>query len=111
MEAELGYLRRTHRVELDSVDESVFVYWAGVRGASAQGLAVGLAGSSDILLGNRRERDKLYVVDLNLPGTDAVSAARPDLWPLPQSHRERDVSRQDVVAQLTAELHTRNATG
>jgi hypothetical protein len=39
-----------------------------------------------------------------------VAAALLDPWPLPQSDGERDVSRQDVVAQLAAELHARDAS-
>ncbi|MGO9971324.1 MAG: hypothetical protein ACLP01_00540 [Solirubrobacteraceae bacterium] len=96
-------------MELDSVNERVLVDRPGVRGALAQRLAVGLAGSSDVLRGDSRERDKLNGVDLNLTGADPVAAALLDPWPLPQSNRERDVSGQDVVAQLTAEIHTRNA--
>jgi hypothetical protein len=38
----------------------------GVRGALAQRLAVGLAGSSNVRPGDRRERDKLDCVDLDL---------------------------------------------
>ncbi len=104
-----GSITGAHRVELDSVNERVLVDRPGVRGALAQRLAVGLAGSSDVLRGDSRERDKLNGVDLNLTGADPVAAALLDPWPLPQSNRERDVSGQDVVAQLTAEIHTRNA--
>ena len=37
-----------HRVELDPVDEGGLVYRPRVRGAVAQGLAVGLAGAPDV---------------------------------------------------------------
>ena len=80
-----------------------------MRGALAQRLTVGLAGPSDVLAGDRRERDKLDGVDLDLTGPDPVAAALLDPWPLPQPDRERDVSGQDVVAQLTAELHVPDA--
>ena len=84
-------------MELDSIHERVLVDRPGVGGALAQGLAVGLAGSSHVRPGDRRERDKLDGVDLDLTGTDPVAAALLDPWPLPQSDRERDVSGQDVV--------------
>src|ERR1700684_3440819 len=96
------------RVKLDSVDERVLVDRPRVRGARAQRLAVGLAGSPDVLPGDRRERDQLDFVDLDLTGADPVATALFDPWPLPQADRERDVSGQDVVAQLAAELHTRD---
>jgi hypothetical protein len=98
-------------VELNPIDKRLLVDRPGVRGALAQRLAVGLAGSSDILPGDRRERDKLDGVDLDLAGADPVAAALLDPWPLPQSDRERDIPGQDVVAQLAAELHTRDASG
>ena len=98
-------------MELDPVDEGVLVDRPRVRGAVAQGLAVGLAGSPDVRLGDRRERDKLDGVDLDLTGADPVAAALPDLWPLPQPDRQRDIAGQDVIAQLAAELHTRTLAG
>jgi hypothetical protein len=101
-----GSASGAYRVELNSIDERVLVDRAGVRGALAQRLAVWLAGLSDVLRGDRRERDELDVVDLDLTGGDPVPAAPLDLRARPQPDRERDVSRQDVVAQLAAELHT-----
>ena len=98
-----------HRVELNSIDERVLVDRPGVRGALAQRLTVGLASLSDVLAGDRRERDKLDGVDLNLTGPYPVAAALLDPWPCPQPDRERDVSGQDIVAQLAAELHFRDA--
>jgi hypothetical protein len=86
-----------HRVELNSIHERVLVDRPGVRGALAQRLAVGLAGSSDVLPRDRRERDKLDGIDLDLTGADPVAAALLDPWPLPQPDRERDISRQNVV--------------
>ena len=98
-------------MELDSIDERVLVDRSGVRGAPAKRLSVGLAGSSDILPGDRCERDKLDRVDLNRAEANPVAAALLDLRPLPQPDRERDVSRQDVAHQLAAELHTPDASG
>jgi hypothetical protein len=96
-------------VELNAINERVLVDRPRMCGALAQRLAVGLAGSSDILRADRRERDKLDDIDLDLTGPGPVAAALLDPWPLPQSDGERDVSRQDVVAQLAAELHAREA--
>lgn len=84
---------------------------ARLRGAVAQRLAVGLPRSSDVLPGDRRERDKLDGADLDLTGADPVAAALLDPRPLPQPDRESDVSGQNVDAQLAAELHTRDASG
>jgi pimeloyl-ACP methyl ester carboxylesterase len=94
-------------VKLNTKDESVLVDRTGVRGAPAQRLAVGLAGSSDVLSRNCGERDKLDGVDFDLTEPDPVTAALLDPWPLPQPDRERDVSGQDVIAQLPAEFHNR----
>jgi hypothetical protein len=60
-------------VELDPVDERVLVDRPGVRGALAQRLAVGLARSSDVLPGDRREREKFDRVDLDFTEADAVT--------------------------------------
>jgi hypothetical protein len=98
-------------VELDPVDEGVLVDRPRVCGAVAQGLAVGFAGSPDVRLGDRRERDKLDGVDLDQTGADSVTAALLDLWPLPQPDRQRDIASQDVIAQLAAEFHTRTLAG
>jgi hypothetical protein len=64
-----------HRVELDPVDERVVVDRSGVRGALAQRLAVGLAGSPDVFPGDRRERDTFNRIDLDLTQADAVATA------------------------------------
>jgi hypothetical protein len=97
-------------VEFDSVNERVLVYGSSVRGALAQCLTVELAGTSDIVLGDSREWDELDGIDLDLTLTDPITAALPHLRPGPQPDRERDVSSQDVIAQLAAELHTMNAS-
>jgi hypothetical protein len=97
-------------MELDPVDEGVLVDRPRVRSTVAQGLAVGLASSPDVRLGDRREGDKLDGVDLDQTGTDPVAAALLDLRPLPQADRHRDLAGQDVVAQLAAELHIPDAS-
>ncbi len=72
-------------MELNSIDERVFVDRPGVCGTLAQRLKVGLAGSSDVLRGDRRERDKLDGIDLDLTG--AVRSPRG--WRgSSESHRE-----------------------
>jgi hypothetical protein len=81
-----------------------------VRGAGAQGFAVGLAGSPNVCVGDRRKREKLDGVDLDHSGTDPVAATLLDLWPLPQPDRQRDIAGQDVIAQLATELHTPDAS-
>ncbi len=94
-------------MELDAIDERVLVDRPRVRRAPAKRLAVGLAGSPDVGGGDRRERDELDGIDLDLTGPHPVAPSLLDLWALPQSDGERDVSRKDVVAQLAAELHRR----
>src|SRR3954447_10667043 len=100
-----------HRMELDPVDERLLVDRPRVRGAVAEGLAVGLAGLPDVRLGDRRERHELDGVDLDQPGAAPVAAALLDLWALPQPDRQRDVAGQNGITQLAAELHARDATG
>ena len=97
-------------MELNSIDERVLVDRPRVCGTLAQRLEVGLAGSSDVARGDRRERDELDGIDLDLARADPVAATLLDPWPLPQSNGERDVTGQDVVAQLGAELHARDAS-
>ncbi len=97
-------------MELNAIDKRVLVDRARVRGALSQRVAVGFAGSADVMRGDRRERDQLDGVDLDLTETDSVAAALLDPWPLPQANRKRDVSGQDVGSQLAAELHSRDAS-
>jgi len=97
-------------VKLDAIDERVVVDGPGVGGAPTQGLAVRLSRSPHVRPGDRREGDDLDGVDLDLAEADAVAATLLDLWSLPQSDRERDVSCQNVIAQLVAELHNLDAS-
>ena len=55
-------------MELDPVDEGVLVDRPRVRGAVAQRFAVGLAGSPDVRLGDRRERDSSMASTSIRPG-------------------------------------------
>ncbi len=98
-------------MKLNAIYGRVFVDGPGVRGPLAQGLAIRLAGSSDVLFGDCRKRDLLDRVDLDLAEADRVAATLLDPWPLPQSNRERDLSGEDVAAQLAAELHTADVSG
>ena len=97
-------------MKLNAIDERVLLDRSGVRGAPAQRLPVGLTGSSDVLPRDRREGNTLNRVDLDLTRADPVATALPDQRPPPQPNRERDVSGQNVAAQLATELHTRDAT-
>lgn len=105
-----GSVTRAHRVELNSINERILVDRPSVRCTPAQRLAIEFARSSDVCVGDRREGDKLYGVDLDLIGADPVSAALLDTRPLPQPDRERDVSGQNIAAQIAAELDTRDAS-
>src|SRR4051812_11028313 len=98
-------------MELDPVHQGVLVDRSRVRGAVAQGLAVGLTASPDVRLRDRRERDKLDGVDLDHAEANPVAAALLDLRPLPEPDRQGDVAGQDVIAQLAAELHARTLAG
>jgi len=53
-------------VERDSIDQRVLVDRSSVAGASARRLAVGIAGSSDVLRGDRPEGREFGGVDLDL---------------------------------------------
>lgn len=97
-------------VELDPVDDRLLVDRARVGGPAAQRLAVGLTGTSDVDVADHREGHRFDRVDLDLPWVDPVAAALLDLGPAPQTHREGDLPRQNVVAQITAELHWANVT-
>jgi hypothetical protein len=102
---------RVDCVELDSIHERVLIDRPGVRGASTQRLAVALSGASHVRCGDRGEWDKLDGIDVNLARTNPVAATRFDPRLPPQPDRERDISRQNVIAQFTAELHRRDGTG
>ena len=68
-----------------------------MRGPPAERLAVGLAGESHVLRSDRRERDKLDRVNLDLTEADAVPAARLYPGPLPEPNRERNVAGEDIA--------------
>jgi hypothetical protein len=70
-------------MELDSVDERVFIDRTGVCGAAAERLAVWLAGPSNVLGADLRERDKLDRIDLDLAEAHGIAPADFDLRTLP----------------------------
>lgn len=98
-------------MKLDAIYERVLIDRSGVRGTLSQRLAVDLAGPWHVRCGDRGEWNQLHGVDLNLARANPVMAARLDLRPFPQTDRERDISRQNVIAQLAAELHRRDGIG
>jgi hypothetical protein len=55
---------RPDDMKLHAVEQGVLVDRAGVRSASTKGLKVGFSRRSEILVGDRRERQQLYLVDL-----------------------------------------------
>src|SRR4051812_4487337 len=92
-------------VELDPVHERVVVDGAGVRGAGAHGLEVGLTAPPDVGRGDGAERHQLHLVDLDRAGSDPVAAPDLRLRPRPESVRERDRAVEHRVPQLGAEVH------
>jgi hypothetical protein len=63
-------------VELHPVEQRVVADRPGVGGPGAQRLQIGLAGAAHVGRGDRRERQQLDGVDLDLPAADPVAAAR-----------------------------------
>ena len=91
-------LRSTDDVELDAVDEGVVGDGAGVRGAAAQRLAVGLARLADVGRGDAGERHELDVVDFESRLADQRNG-RPPLPAVDVQSRNETVMRPvgDVV--------------
>ena len=77
----------------------------GVCGASTKGLEVGLSRPSEILVGDRRERQQLDLVDLDHHGTAPVDASDLDLWSRPEAVGDGDGSVRHSIAEISAELH------
>ena len=91
-------------MELHAVDERVIVDRARVCSASTKGLNVGLARPSKIVVGDRRERQQLDLVDLDHHGTAPVDASDLDLWSRPEAVGEGDGSVRYSIAKIRAEL-------
>ena len=105
-------------MELDAVEQGVMADRTRVCSAATKGLDVFLSGPSKVLVGDRREREQLDVVDLDRHGSAPVDAADLDLRPRPQAVRDRDGSVRHPIAKVRTELHrailspaSRRATG
>jgi hypothetical protein len=111
-------VRLARDMELDAVEQGVIVDRTRVCSAATKGLEVVLSGPSKVLVGDRREREQLDVVDLDRHRSAPVDAADLDLRPRPQAVRDSDGSVRHPIAKARTELHrailspaTRRATG
>src|SRR4051812_20503805 len=95
-----------HDMELDAIDEGVVVDRAGVCSASTKRLDVGLSRPSKVLVGDRRERQQVHVVDLDHHGSAPVDASDLYLWSRPEAVGEGDGPVRYSIPKLRAELHT-----
>src|SRR5438477_5774935 len=93
-------------MELHAVEQGVILDRSGVCSASTEGLKIGLAGPSEILVCDRRERQQLDLVDLDHHGTAPVDASDLDLWSRPEAVGDGDGSVCYSIADISAELHT-----
>jgi hypothetical protein len=92
-------------VKLDPVEHRVISNRSGVGGTLPKRLTVALAGGSNLLRGDRRERHEVQLVDFDLPSPHPIAPARLDLWSTPKTEGNGDVSGYHRLAQLGAELH------
>jgi hypothetical protein len=76
-------------MELHAIDDGVIVDRAGVCSASTKGLNVGLSRLSEILVGDRRERQQLDLVDLDDDGAAPVDPSDLDLLVSTRAGRRR----------------------
>jgi hypothetical protein len=97
-------------VELDPVHEGVVVDGPGVGGSPAEGFNVCLSGAADIVLVDQREGNQFDRVDLDPAWSDGVPAPRRHFPTAPEPDRDGNLARQDVLAQLLAELHLADST-
>src|SRR5438132_1645799 len=93
--------RQVHHMELDAVDEGVIVDRAGVCRASTKGLKIGLSRPSEILVGDRRERQQLDLFDLDHHRTAAVDASDLDLWSRPDAVGDGDGPLRYSIANVS----------
>ena len=98
-------MRRLHDVELHPEQQGVVIDRPGVGRTSAQALPVRLAGSGEVIVGDRGERDELEVVDLDRRRATAIDASDLDLRARPEAVRDGDLPARDLVTKLCAELH------
>ena len=92
-------------MELDPVEKGVIVDRAGVGGAAAKALTIGLSRPSEILVGDRGERKQVDLVDLDHDGTAPVEPSGLDLWSRPEPVGDRYGSVRNSIADVGAELH------
>src|SRR5437773_236147 len=97
-------------VELDPVEEGAVIDGPGVGGSPAEGFEVCFSGAADIVLVDRGEGNQFDRVDLDPARPDSVTAPRQHLPPAPEPERDRDLARQDVLTQFSAELHLADST-
>ena len=99
------WLEPFHDVEFDAINEGGRRNRPGMRSASAQRLEVRFARSCHVIRRDGREGQQLDVVNLDQGRLHRIAAADLHLWPLPESNRDRDLTRGDVCSQRGAELH------
>ena len=97
-------------VELDPVHEGAVVDGPGVGGSPAEGFEVCFPGAADIVLVDRGEGNQFDRLDLDPAQSDWVTAPRQHFPLAPEPERDGDLARQDVLAQLFAELHLADST-
>jgi hypothetical protein len=97
-------------VELDPVQEGVVVDGPSVGGSPAEGFEVCFSGEADIVRVDRGEGNQLDRVDLDPARSDRVTAPQRHFPLAPEPERDSDLARQDVLAQLFAELHLADGT-
>src|SRR5436309_913302 len=92
-------------MELHAVEEGVIVDRAGMCGAPTKGVEVGLSRPSEIVVGDRRKRQQLDLVDLDRHRPAPVDASDLDLRSRPQPVGNGDGSIRYSIAEINAELH------
>src|SRR5262249_16197999 len=97
-------------VELYPVQGGVVVDGPGVGGPSTEGFEVCFSCAADIVLVDRREGNQLDRVDFDPAQSNRVTAPWRHFRPAPEPERDSDLARQDVLAQLFAELHLADGT-
>jgi hypothetical protein len=92
-------------MELHAAEGCVIVDRAGVCSASPKGFEVRLSRASKIVLGDRRKRQQIDLVDLDYRRTALLEPSDLDHWSRPQTVRNGDGSVGDSIAKIRAELH------
>jgi hypothetical protein len=92
-------------MEFDPIEHGLVVDGPSVGSPSLEGFEVRFAGTEEVGVVDEGEGNQFDRVDLDLPTSDAVPAARLHLGSLPQAERHRDVTRQHGCSKFSAELH------